>query len=156
MTLLTTQPVQSEISDVQESKRFGYIPSRGRKSEEQMRSGASNAAVTAGSAMMFDDESKRAFHGARGKKMAMVPMYPYPYTADLQWKRSKVYPGMNVYAANGVMDQMPQAADLMIPMQFQFGRGRKEMLGEDNESAEFYPEAGSSQHFNQPFYSRLM
>lgn len=106
--------------------------------------------------MPFDEEAKRAFHGARGKKLAMVPMYPY--NMEYQWKRSDFFPSRNVYTTNALMDQGPvPLAGNVAPVRFVFGRGRKE-AAEDNDSAEqFFPETGINQHFsNQPFYSRLL
>lgn len=137
-----------------ESKRFGYIPSRGRKSDEQIRE--ESGATRTGNPLLFDEEAKRAFHGARGKKVAMVPMYPY--NMDYQWKRSNFFPARNVYATNAVLEQgpVPMAGDF-APVRFVFGQGRKEVV-EDNDSAEQYlPDTGMSQQFaNQPFYSRLL
>ena len=148
----------SEVSDVENSKRFGYIPSRGRKSQEEQIKNEESGGMETGSGLFLDEEAKRAFHGARGKKLAMLPMYPYNF--DSQWKRRFLLPSRNVYTANGMLDQVPmQLVGEATPVQFQFGRGRKPALGEENESAEeFLPDAGISQQLssNQPFYSRLL
>lgn len=145
----------SEVSDLEESKRFGYMPSRGRKADEGAREG-----VLTGGPARFDEGAKRAFHGARGKKVAMQPMYPYGYNL-YQWKRGNQYPVRSAYATNGLlMDQGQVAGSLEMPAPVRpvFRNVNADMLANEGESAEEYlPDPAVLGMFaNQPFYSRLV
>lgn len=113
-----------------------------------------------GGQVQFEEGAKRAFHGARGKKVAMLPMYPYGYNL-YQWKRGNQYPVRSGYATNGLlMDQGQMAGSMEMPALVRpvFRAANIDVSANEGESAEEYlPDpAVAGILANQPFYYRLL
>ena len=144
-----------ETSELEEAKRFGYIPSRGRKAEE-----ASSGKSQETASERLEEEAKRAFHGSRGKKLAMVPMYPLGW--DYQWRRAVAQPSRNMFSGVDVMsDQGPvpvpmDAEVLSVRPAFRGWKARADLLADDSEGAEDYFGDGVRHLNSQPVYPRMM
>lgn len=113
-----------------------------------------------GGSVRYEEGAKRAFHGARGKKVAMMPMFPYGYNL-YQWKRGNQYPVRSGYATNGMlMDQGQVTGNMEMPAPVRpvFRNANIDMSANEGESVEEYlPDPAVVGMFaNQPFYSRLM